>query len=156
MPIPYMPPMKKKKPALPYTGVASHVSHFEEGDKKKADENTEAERKFRNPEFAAQCRVDVETKAEKRMRLRKLRVERNAAKIKAAMQHWDPTKDEHIQVNSKFKSRLIFAKGDPFKTLFLARMSYKVTETDLKKIFAEYGPIRNIRIVRDAATGQMT
>ena len=44
-------------------------------------------------------------------------------------------------------------QGDPFKTLFLARASYQVTERELKRIFGDYGPIRNIRIVRDSNTG---
>lgn len=93
--------MKKKKPALPYTGVAQYLCYFEDAS---APVEEDTERKFRNPEFAAQCRVEVETKAEKRQRLRKVRVEMNAAKIKAAMQKWDPAKDERIQVHQLVKS----------------------------------------------------
>ncbi|WFD33930.1 hypothetical protein MCUN1_000756 [Malassezia cuniculi] len=41
------------------------------------------------------------------------------------------------------------AVGDPFKTLFLARLSYATTEDDLQKEFDRYGPIERIHLVRD-------
>ncbi|RMJ28600.1 hypothetical protein PHISP_00560 [Aspergillus sp. HF37] len=42
------------------------------------------------------------------------------------------------------------ARGDPFKTLFVARLSYEVKESDLEREFSRYGPIERIRIVKDA------
>ena len=45
------------------------------------------------------------------------------------------------------------AQGDPFKTLFVARISYDVTEKKLRKEFEEYGPIKRIRLVHDKNTG---
>ena len=39
--------------------------------------------------------------------------------------------------------------GDPFKTLFISRLSYEATESDLSKEFGVYGPIERIRLVRD-------
>ncbi|TKY90197.1 hypothetical protein EX895_000195 [Sporisorium graminicola] len=41
------------------------------------------------------------------------------------------------------------ATPDAYKTLFLARLSYDVTEKDLHREFDMYGPIETIRIVRD-------
>lgn len=41
------------------------------------------------------------------------------------------------------------AIGDPFKTLFISRLSYEATESDLSKEFGVYGPIERIRLVRD-------
>ncbi|KAL4400005.1 hypothetical protein ACI68E_002918 [Malassezia pachydermatis] len=41
------------------------------------------------------------------------------------------------------------AAGDPFKTLFVSRLSYDTTERDLAHEFDRYGPIENISIVRD-------
>lgn len=96
LPLQYLPPMKKKKPALPYTGVAQYLSHFE--DKIKEDQTSPSEKKFRNPEYAFQCRIDGETKMEKLIRMRKLRIERNMEKVKKAMSEWDPNKDTKIQV----------------------------------------------------------
>lgn len=36
--------------------------------------------------------------------------------------------------------------GDPLKTLFVARLSYKTTEKKLKKEFEVYGPIKKVKI----------
>ncbi|WVQ82234.1 hypothetical protein IAT38_004362 [Cryptococcus sp. DSM 104549] len=41
------------------------------------------------------------------------------------------------------------AIGDPYKTLFISRLSKKATETDLRREFEMYGAIERIRIVRD-------
>ncbi|EMR10329.1 hypothetical protein PNEG_01585 [Pneumocystis murina B123] len=38
-------------------------------------------------------------------------------------------------------------KGDPYKTLFVSRLSYKVTEQDLMREFGRYGGIERIRVV---------
>ncbi|KAI9269288.1 hypothetical protein BDA99DRAFT_435176, partial [Phascolomyces articulosus] len=49
----------------------------------------------------------------------------------------DPEKDEKIQ-------------GNPFNTLFVSRLSYELTESDLMREFEQYGPIKNMRLVRTA------
>lgn len=41
------------------------------------------------------------------------------------------------------------ARGDPFKTLFVARLGYDVKESDLEREFGRFGPIERIRIVKD-------
>lgn len=46
------------------------------------------------------------------------------------------------------------AQGDPFKTLFVARLSYEVTEKELKRIFEEFGPVKQIRLVHNSNTGE--
>lgn len=43
----------------------------------------------------------------------------------------DPTKDSQ-------------ARGDPFKTLFVARLSYEVKESDLEREFGRFGPIERV------------
>ncbi|KAI2636597.1 U1 small nuclear ribonucleoprotein of 70kDa MW N terminal-domain-containing protein [Hypomontagnella submonticulosa] len=40
-------------------------------------------------------------------------------------------------------------RGDPFKTLIIARLSYDANEHDLEKEFGRFGPIERIRIVTD-------
>ncbi|RYP72407.1 hypothetical protein DL771_004202 [Monosporascus sp. 5C6A] len=40
-------------------------------------------------------------------------------------------------------------RGDPFKTLIVARLSYDANEHDLEKEFGRFGPIERIRIVAD-------
>ncbi|OJI95914.1 hypothetical protein ASPVEDRAFT_35227 [Aspergillus versicolor CBS 583.65] len=44
------------------------------------------------------------------------------------------------------------ARGDPFKTLFVSRLSYEVTDQDLEREFGRFGPIERIRIVKDTVT----
>ncbi|KAJ9094427.1 hypothetical protein QFC21_005966 [Naganishia friedmannii] len=41
------------------------------------------------------------------------------------------------------------AVGDPYKTLFISRLSKKTTEEDLRREFEMYGKIERIRIVQD-------
>ncbi|KAG2182249.1 hypothetical protein INT43_007176 [Umbelopsis isabellina] len=69
--------------------------------------------------------------------------ERMEAKKKAATEAveqgvatWNPENDEKVI-------------GDPFCVLFVSRLSYNVTEEDLKREFDLYGPIKNIRLIRD-------
>jgi len=40
-------------------------------------------------------------------------------------------------------------RGDAYKTLFIARLSYDVKESDLEREFGRFGPIERIRIVKD-------
>lgn len=44
-------------------------------------------------------------------------------------------------------------QGDPFKTLFVGRISYEATEKRLRREFEEYGPIKRIRLVQEKDTG---
>ncbi|KZF26609.1 hypothetical protein L228DRAFT_15760 [Xylona heveae TC161] len=41
-------------------------------------------------------------------------------------------------------------RGDAFKTLFVARLSYDAKESDLEREFGRFGPIERIRIITDA------
>lgn len=41
------------------------------------------------------------------------------------------------------------AQGDPFKTLFISRLSYEATEDDLHREFGVYGPIEHLKLVKD-------
>lgn len=45
------------------------------------------------------------------------------------------------------------AQGDSYKTLFVPRLSYEVTERKLRHEFEEFGPIKRIRLVHDRNTG---
>lgn len=68
--------------------------------------------------------------------------ERRNAKLdikRKGIEAYDPHKDPH-------------ATSDPYKTLFLGRLAYDVTEKDLHREFDMYGPIEHIRIIRDTNT----
>ena len=43
--------------------------------------------------------------------------------------------------------------GDPYCTIFVARLSPNTDEEMLENVFAEYGEIKNLRLVRDIVTG---
>ncbi|KAJ5152187.1 hypothetical protein N7492_010482 [Penicillium capsulatum] len=46
------------------------------------------------------------------------------------------------------------ARGDPYRTLFVARLSYDVKEPDLEREFGRFGPIERIRIVKDTESSK--
>ncbi|OWZ16205.1 U11/U12 small nuclear ribonucleoprotein [Phytophthora megakarya] len=52
---------------------------------------------------------------------------------------FDASKDPQIQ-------------GDPYATLFVARLSFDTTEETIRAFFSEYGAIRSLRLVRDKKT----
>lgn len=63
------------------------------------------------------------------------------ADISKRNENWDPKADSN-------------AEGDPYKTLFISRLSKEATEEDLRREFAMYGHIDKLRIVRDPKTGK--
>ncbi|EFN51507.1 hypothetical protein CHLNCDRAFT_140193 [Chlorella variabilis] len=146
---PPLPPHRappKKPPKLPYTGIAQYVSHFvERGDPEYEPPPPETQppppRIFRNPEMPTQARVDIESKVEKDIRVRQERQQRAARQREENLKSWDPSKDPNVE-------------GDPFKTLFVSRLSYDVTERKLKREFEEYGPIKRIRLVHNKNSGK--
>ncbi|KAJ6843890.1 U1 small nuclear ribonucleoprotein 70 kDa [Iris pallida] len=123
-PLEYKPPIEKRKP-LPYSGMADYVSKFAEpGD----------------PEYAPPV-VKGETPAERRARIQKLRLEKGAAKAAEDLQKYDPSNDPNVT-------------GDPYKTLFVARLNYETTEHQIKREFEAYGPIKRVRLITDKETNK--
>ncbi|CAJ0649853.1 700_t:CDS:2 [Entrophospora sp. SA101] len=85
--------------------------------------------------------VPTETFEEKKKRKILEKKQKAEEAIKKGLEAWDPNKDENVT-------------GDPFKTLFVARMNYEITEKDLRREFEIYGPIENIRIIKNKLTGK--
>lgn len=56
--------------------------------------------------------------------------------LKKLIEKYDPHKDPN-------------ASGDPFKTLFVARISYDTTEKKLKREFEVFGSIKKVRMIYD-------
>ncbi|KAK9809948.1 hypothetical protein WJX72_002268 [[Myrmecia] bisecta] len=138
--------LRKRKPAVPYTGFAQYVSQFAEPGDPEYEPQAEqprpsSPRRFRNPEMPAQARVDAESKVEKKTRLTIEKVHKAEEQIEEGLKEWDPTKDPTIE-------------GDPFKTLFVGRLSYDATEKKLKREFEEYGPVKRVRLVLDKNTSK--
>ncbi|TKY70374.1 U1 small nuclear ribonucleoprotein 70 kDa [Spatholobus suberectus] len=123
-PLEYKPPPEKRK-CPPLTGMAQFVSKFAEpGD----------------PEYAPPV-PETETPAQKRARIHKLRLEKGAAKAAEELEKYDPHNDPNIS-------------GDPYKTLFVAKLSYETTESRIKREFESYGPIKRVRLVADKETNK--
>ncbi|KAG7389911.1 small nuclear ribonucleoprotein 35kDa (U11 U12) [Phytophthora pseudosyringae] len=59
--------------------------------------------------------------------------------VRALSARFDASTDPQIQ-------------GDPYSTLFVARLSFATTEETLRHLFNDYGPLRRLRLVRDQKT----
>ncbi|MCL7047184.1 hypothetical protein MKW94_027265 [Papaver nudicaule] len=113
-PLEYKPPPEKRE-SLPYSGMAEYVTKFAEpGD----------------PEYAPPVKK-AETTAERRSKVHKRRLEEGAKKAAEELEKYDPNSDPNIS-------------GDPYKTLFVARLNYETTEHRLKREFEAYGPIKRV------------
>jgi len=122
---PYLPPADKlphEKKRQCYTGIAQFVNNFE--DPKDTPDP-----------------VKVETREERRERLRREKAELQAYKIEQGIALWNPTE------NAK-------ATTDPYKSLFVGRLSFETSESKLRREFESYGPIKRIVIVQKREVGK--
>lgn len=78
----------------------------------------------------------LETPHETKMRVQKEKQEAHATLLADRLQKWDPHSNKS-------------ATKDPFKTLFVARLAYTVTEEELRQEFSRYGPIKDVKLVKD-------
>lgn len=60
------------------------------------------------------------------------------------LNEWDPANDPSIK------------GSDPYKTIFVGRIPYDITETELQKHFIKFGQIEKIRIVRERSSKNKT
>lgn len=116
-PLEYKPPPEKRK-CPPYTGMAQFVSNFAEPT---------------DPEYAPPVEKG-ETPGQRRARIHQLRLEEGARKAAEELEKYDPNSDPNIS-------------GDPYKTLFVARLNYETTESRIKREFEAYGPIKRVGFV---------
>jgi len=77
-----------------------------------------------------------ESPLERKARRHREKVEAHKAAQKKIIEAYDPHKDPN-------------ASGDPFKTLFVGRISYDTTEKKLKREFEVFGSIKKVRMVYD-------
>lgn len=73
---------------------------------------------------------------ERKARRHREKVEAHKSAQKKIIEAYDPHKDPN-------------ASGDPFKTLFVGRISYDTTEKKLKREFEVFGSIKKVRMVYD-------
>lgn len=86
-------------------------------------------------------RVKEETPQEKKGKAWKEKVLGNRRKTKEEIKSWSPKNNPN-------------ATGDPYKTLFVCRLSKDTSAKRLKKIFEEYGPIKKLVLIHDTKTGK--
>eukprot|EP00897_Mesotaenium_endlicherianum_P000259 jgi/Mesen1/10233/ME000774S09578 len=123
-PLDYKPPIEKRK--LPsYGGIAQCVAEFANPGE---------------PEYAPPV-TKGETSVQKKARIRAAKLAEGERKVQEELEKYDPNNDPNIE-------------GDPYKTLFVARVSYETTETKVKREFEAYGPIKKIRMVSDKNSGK--
>ncbi|CAN1814170.1 U1 small nuclear ribonucleoprotein 70 kDa [Linum perenne] len=123
-PLEFKPPPEKRK-CPPYLGMAQFVNNFAEpGD----------------PEYAPPIQ-EAETPTQRRARIHKLRLEKGAEHAAEELKKYDPTNDANVS-------------GDPYKTLFVARLNYETSESRIKREFESYGPIKRVRLVTDKDTNK--
>lgn len=77
-----------------------------------------------------------ESPLERKARRHREKVQAHKAAQKKIIDTYDPHKDAN-------------ASGDPFKTLFVGRISYDTTEKKLKREFEVFGSIKKVRMVYD-------
>ncbi|SMN19930.1 similar to Saccharomyces cerevisiae YIL061C SNP1 Component of U1 snRNP required for mRNA splicing via spliceosome [Maudiozyma saulgeensis] len=82
------------------------------------------------PKGTPNCQFQPQTNIKQRLR-------QNNRLIQERLRQWDPTNDIHM------------AQTDPFRTIFVGRLPYNITEVDLQKAFGNYGSIEKLRVVRD-------
>jgi len=171
---PYLEPLRKKKPTLPITGIGAYTEHFEEQPEGKSDpeqhpapptiadaamgeegegeeekeaplflddttDNDPPEKIFLNPEYALQVRLEKPTRLERLVTVKQESLQKHKEELEAAIAAYAPSQDPNIE-------------GDPFKTLFIARLADDVSERKLRREFEEYGPIKRIQIIHDKKT----
>jgi len=133
-PIDYKPPVSKNAPfstkrsQLKYTAISKYVSEFEDPSETPAPTLVET-----LEEQSARRLVERDAAVAAK---RDAKVDKGEVKV-----DFDPANDPKI-------------KGDPYKTLFVSRISYDTSEAQLKKDFEQYGPIKRLRLVYDTETAK--
>jgi len=125
-PIPYLPPVDK----LPHEKKATHnyqgIANYVH--------------LFEDP-VDTPAPVKVETREERRERRKKEKAEQVAYKLEQEIALWDP-------------NAIDSSMGDPFKTLFTARVNFYTSESKLRREFEQYGPVKSIKMVHNTKNGK--
>merc|ERR1711976_331680 len=85
--------------------------------------------------------IREETRVERKLRIKNTRLENHKRQMQEELMEYDPNKNKKSTI-------------DPYKTLFVARMSYDTSEKKIRREFEQYGPIAEIKLVLDKITGK--
>jgi hypothetical protein len=125
-PIPYLPPVDK----LPHE---KKITHNYQG-------IANYVHLFEDP-VDTPAPVGVETREERRERRKREKAEQVAYKLEQEIALWDPNAIDSTM-------------GDPFKTLFTARVNFYTSESKLRREFEQYGPVKSIKMVHNTKNGK--
>ncbi|KAJ6139294.1 hypothetical protein N7471_005780 [Penicillium samsonianum] len=81
----------------------------------------------------------TESWVQRKLREKTEKKEQLEKQIADGLQNYNPDKDPQ-------------ARGDPFRTIFVSRLSYEAKEADLEREFSRFGPIERITIVKDTVS----
>ncbi|CEL92175.1 unnamed protein product [Vitrella brassicaformis CCMP3155] len=82
------------------------------------------------------ARPPFETPKQRQARRKKEKAAQHAEELKQLIEEYDPNGDDS-------------AAGDPFRTLFVSRISYGADSKTIRKEFEKFGPIKKVRMVKD-------
>ncbi|CAK9293465.1 unnamed protein product, partial [Gordionus sp. m RMFG-2023] len=85
--------------------------------------------------------VKQETRAERRERKRREKIEQMAYVIEQGIALWNPLNNTR-------------STQDPYRTLFVARINFDTSESKLKKEFSEFGAIKKIYLIHNKINGK--
>ncbi|KAI9731027.1 MAG: hypothetical protein M1834_005490 [Cirrosporium novae-zelandiae] len=88
------------------------------------------------PEDPEHPYVPTESWLQRRDRIKQEKREKQERLLTEGVKSYNPATDPQV-------------RGDAYKTLFVARLSYSTSEQDLEREFGRFGPIERIRVVTD-------
>lgn len=140
-PLTYLPPIKTKEDnsiqrLKNFQGIATFVCKFNKS--KNTDTPRSSGQLFFDKWYRNQVRI-AETHLERLNRKKNDKYIRTVSLNNASK--YDPSSDPNIE-------------GNPYKTLFVARLSYNITEQRLRKEFEEFGSVLKIRIIDNKLSGK--
>lgn len=85
---------------------------------------------------------------------------REEIQIRRKLERKKELKESYERQVEEWSNPEIFRKNeeefmkDPYKTVFIARLDYSLTELDISRNFSKYGVIDSVRIIRDRSLGK--
>lgn len=120
-----------------------HLSTIEKNKQKKPTGVSEYVDRFaapEDPEYAPERERKL-NHLEERKKKKEERMAEQEKELDGKLQQYDPYAMEGIT-------------EDPYKTLMVSRLPYTANEEMLQQIFAEFGPLRTIKVVKNVKTGK--
>ena len=136
-PLRWAPPPLKMRKTQPLRGVAAVAqAAFETTEKARGDDDDDDGVDDGNARRKPSGVFERVSKEERLRAKLKAREDKSRALVAAALKDWNPKSDPN-------------ATTDPYRTLFVGRLAYDVTEDVLRREFEHYGAVSSVSVVRD-------